>query len=66
MVVEKRVRRMHLCADDTETKMAFKNHKGLSYREQRQENSLRNLRNSTEQKATVSNLLEQFPTQEIV
>lgn len=57
---------MHLCADDTETKMAFKNHKGLSYREQRQENSLRNLRNSTEQKATVSNLLEQFPTQEIV
>lgn len=41
-------------ADNTKTKIAFKNHKGLAYREQRQENSLRNLRNSAEQKTNLS------------
>lgn len=50
MVGEKRVRRMHSCADDSKNKMAFYKSQSLSYREQGQENFLRNLRNSTEKK----------------
>lgn len=57
MVGEKRVRKMHLCADDSKNKVAFTNHYHTESKDKK--NFLKNLRNSTEQKTTTASSLSE-------